>query len=133
MGYNKIQQLGFRTVDEFLDFLPGEELELVETLRELILETCPDVQERLAYNVPYYFRNRRVCFLWPASIPWGKVKMQGVMMGICNGNLLNDHQYFNLGERKQVATRIFHKLAEEDFDLIRYYLQEAIRIDRKFD
>lgn len=130
MGYNKLQGVGFRNVDEFLDFLPEHELLIVETLRSLILEVIPEATERLSYNVPYYFRNRRVCYIWPASIPWGNVKMEGVMLGICEGHRLSDHQYFGMGDRKQVATRIFQSLTDEDCDLIRYYLQEAADIDQ---
>ena len=132
MGYNKIQGLGFKNIDQFLDFLPDTELKLVEPLRELILESIPELTEKLSYNVPYYFRNRRVCFIWPASIPWGNVHMEGVMLGICEGVLLTDHEYFRMGQRKRVATRTYQSLHEMDFDLIRYYLFQAVEIDRSY-
>jgi hypothetical protein len=132
VGYNKFQGLGFRTTHEFLDYLTPHELEVVDKLRELILETIPNVTEKLSYNVPYYYRNRRICFIWPPSVPWGKVPLNGVMLGMCEGHLLKDHHYFTLDNRKQVATRSFDTVTTRDLDLIRSYLFEAIEIDNSF-
>jgi hypothetical protein len=105
---------------------------VVEKLRDLILETIPDVTEKLSYNVPYYYRNRRICFIWPPSVPWGKVPLNGVMLGICEGHLLKDHHYFTLDHRKRVASRSFDIVTNRDIDLIRSYLFEAIEIDKSF-
>jgi len=65
------QKIKFKNVNDFLESLPNLELELVEILRNLILESIPDCKEKLAYNVPFYYRHSRVVFIWPASVPWG--------------------------------------------------------------
>lgn len=132
MGFNKMQGVNFRNVSEFIDYLPDQERHLVLLLQDLIFETVPDITEKLSYNVPYYFRNRRLCFIWPASVPWGRVELNGVMLGICQGHLLSEHNYFELQGRRQVATRIYHQLTSDDRDWIRYYLTEAWEIDRQF-
>lgn len=127
-----MQKLNFKSVGHFLDYLTGEELEVVEALREIVLESVPEVIEKLAYNVPYYYRHRRICFIWPSSIPWGNVKKNGVLLGICEGHLLGDHDYFSMGDRKQVAARTFFSINEIDADLVRYYLSRAVSIDDSF-
>ncbi|NND33177.1 MAG: DUF1801 domain-containing protein [Saprospiraceae bacterium] len=127
-----MQHSNFKSVSEFLDYLPEGELAIVNALREIVLESIPDVTERLSYNVPYYYRHRRICFIWPSSIPWGKVEMNGVLLGICEGDLLREDHYFSLADRKKVAARTFFSTSDIDEDLIRYYLVEAVKIDNTF-
>ena len=125
-----MQPMKFQSVEEFLDHLPENEKLMVLILRELILECIPDCTEKLSYNVPYYFRNKRVVFIWPASVPWGKVPMEGVKLGFCQGHLLQDKSgYLEKGSRKQVYTRTFFKPEEIDVELLRAYLQQAVEVD----
>ncbi len=58
---NKMQSVSFRNVEDFLDYLPEEELKIVLTLRKLIFECIPTISEKLSFNVPFYFGNKR-CF-----------------------------------------------------------------------
>ena len=99
----EMQNVNFNSVEDFLDFLPEHELQIVEFLRQLILECIPNCKEKLAYNVPYFYRHSKICFIWPSSITWGNVKTNGVMLGFTNGHLLNDEiNYLEKGKRKQV-------------------------------
>ncbi|MEZ4825078.1 MAG: DUF1801 domain-containing protein [Bacteroidia bacterium] len=126
-----MQNVKFQSVDEFLDYLPENERIMVDILREIIFECIPECREKLSYNVPYYWRNRRVCFLWPASVPWGNVKLNGVQLGFCEGYKMNDDLgYLEKGNRKQVYTKTFMKPEEIDPDLIRVYLFEAVTVDQ---
>lgn len=125
----KIQHTKFSSIGEFLDFIPEAELKIVETLRELILESLSPVVEKLAYNVPFYYGNSRTCYIWPASIPWGGIK-KGVAIGFCRGNLLSDeHGYLEKRDRKEVFTKTFTSVEEIEPDLLRSYLFEAKEID----
>ncbi|MFV1884874.1 MAG: DUF1801 domain-containing protein [Balneola sp.] len=127
---NKFQNLSFSSVDDFLDYLPENELVVVEELRNLVYECIPDVKEKLSYNVPFYSRNKRICFIWPGSIPWGKVKMNGVQFGFSNGFLLSDHaQYLEKENRKQVYTKTFFSLEDINVEIMRDYLFEALELD----
>jgi hypothetical protein len=129
---NKYQNVNFQSISEFLEYLPPNELKIVERLRKLILECIPDCKEKISYNVPYYFRNSRICFIWPASVPWGNVKMNGVQLGFCNGNLLNDEiNYLEKDKRKQVYTKSFIDVKEINIDLIRSYIFNAVMIDEQ--
>lgn len=126
---NKIQPTKFNGIGEFLDFLPSDELKIVEHLRNIIFEALPECTEKLAYNVPYYYLHSRVCFVWPASVPWGGIK-SGVALGFCQGHLLSDEiNYLHKGNRKQVFSKTFTSGQEIDPYLLKSYLFEAKEID----
>jgi len=113
-----------------LDYLPDAERRLVKVLRALVLDTIPEVTEKLSYNVPYYHRHQTICYIWPHSIPWGKVKPGGVKLGFSKGNLLNDDSgYLERESRKQVYTKTFFHETEIDPDLVRSFLYEAVELD----
>ena len=126
-----MQKVKFGSVNEFLDYLPEEELVVVEALREIILETIPNVREKLSYNVPFYHRFKAMCFLWPGSVLWGsKQTYEGVRLGFTYGSLMHDPEdYLEKGTRKQVYTRDFLTLADVDLEVIRSFMYQAIEID----
>ncbi len=126
-----MQNVSFRHIDELLDFLPKDELLILETLRELIFDTIPFVKEKLSFNVPYYFLKRNVCFLWPASVLWGKKKTYGgVRLGFAKGYLMSDPEgILEKGPRKQIYWVDFSNKSAVDVALIRQYLLEAVSLD----
>ena len=128
-----MQNVDFRNVEEFLDYLPDHERKMVDLLREIIFECIPECKEKLSYNVPYFSRYSRICFIWPASIPWGKVKMNGVQLGFCKGYLLQDEfGYLEKGNRKQVFSKTFFNIKDINEDLLKAYLFDAVEIDQSF-
>jgi len=128
----KMQNVSFQSVDDFLDYLPDDERKIVDVLRKLILHVMPDAQEKLSYNVPYYWLHSRVCFIWPSAIPWGKVPLKGVILGFCRGHLLlDDINFLEKGNRKEVYTKTFYSVSEINEELILTYLYQAIEIDQK--
>lgn len=129
---SKFQPVKFRNIDEFLDYLPDEEREIVVFLRQIILESLPECREKLAYNVPFYYKKSRICFIWPPSVPWGNVNIKGVQLGFCNGYLLKDEDgYLEKGTRKQVFWKEYNSISQVDPDLLREFLFEALAIDGK--
>lgn len=125
-----MQNVEFQTIEEFLDYLPERERAIVDILREIIMDCMPDCTERLSYNVPYYYRHSRVCFIWPASVPWGKVKLDGVQLGFCKGFLLNDEiNFLEKGNRKEVYVKTYFHPNDIDADVLKAYLFEAIVVD----
>lgn len=127
-----MQPVTFATIDDFLAYLPDPERKIVDFLRNLVLDCIPGVTEKLAYNVPYYYRHSRIAFIWPASVPWGSVKLTGVQLGFCQGNLLQDPiNYLEKGNRKQVYTKTFTRVEELAVDLIKMYLFEAVQVDEQ--
>jgi hypothetical protein len=124
----------FLSVQDCIEWLPESERLITLVLREIILDTLPDLTEKLSYNVPYYYGRKSLCFIWPGSVLWGKKRMyEGVRMGLTQAsNMDRSFDYFGLEHRKQVGFRDF--LAPEDIDeaVIRNHLLEAHRIDSKF-
>ena len=132
MTSRKMQNVKFGSVAEFLDYLPEEELVVVEALRELWLETIPHVKEKLSYNVPFYRGKLTLGFIWPASVLWGsKASYTGVRLGFSKGYLMDDPEGFLAkGTRKQVYMRDFQTLEEIDPDMIRFFLFQAVELDQ---
>lgn len=123
----------FRSTDELIEYIPDNEKNIFLFLQKLVLSNLPHATEKLSYNVPFYYGKKRICFLWPGSVPWGKHPFQGVQMGFCYGSLIQIlPPYFDLGTRKQVSLKTFTTLHEIDSGQIRSYLWEASEIDRNF-
>jgi hypothetical protein len=128
---SKFQDVDFRTVGEFLDYLPPHELKIVERLRELVFECIPDVKEKLTYNVPFYYRHSRILFIWPGSVQWGNSKRDDVHLGFCKGHLLADPSYLEKGDRKEVYLKPFYNTKEINAEAIRQLLYETVVVDEE--
>jgi hypothetical protein len=127
---SKMQMVSFDSIDEFLEFLPADQLELTQYLRKMVFDCVPDVEERLSFNVPYYFGNAGMFFIWPGAVGWGKKTYAGVRFGFQSGYLMQDEiGYLDRGTRKQIFWKDFLSLAEIDNDILRAYIFEAVEID----
>ncbi len=128
---NKFQQVNFADVQQCLDYLPEHERQLANYLRHLIFECIPQVTERLNYNVPFYFKNNRIGYIWPGSIPWGGL-MEGVALGFAHADLLHDEwNFLNRENKKTVGSHTFLSLRDvhQHEATIRTLLFEAAEID----
>jgi hypothetical protein len=123
---------------EFVRSLPREERIISERLRQLILEADHKLIEKYNYWVPYYVRNKMVCFIWPVSAANApKAKNQKldatiVSLGFCYGNKLSNDQGLLLAEgRKQVY--IIRLMSVQQLDKlenqIREIIMEAVMLD----
>lgn len=126
-------------IEAFIDNLPKDEQMIVKRLRALILQTDPRIVEKLSYGVPYFYRNRRLFFLWPASaIPCREQRKKTlpapkVTLGFCSGNLLSNVQrLLSGGGRKQVYTLGIASLSDIDERLLCEVFYEAILVDDQF-
>ena len=120
-------------MDEFLEFLPDNELKIVEFLRNLVFNCTLNCIEKLSYNVPFYKLNKNICFIWPASVLWGKTKSyNSVRPGFTNGYLMQDEiGYLDKGDRKQVYCKDFTNIREIEVDVLKSYIFEAAMIDQQ--
>lgn len=127
----KMQEVSFRDIEEFLAYLPDDERKITELLRHIVFSCDPGITEKLSYNVPYYKRHRQFCFIWPASILWGKKKTyEGVRLGFTSGHLLTDAVgYLDRGNRKFVSYKDFRSVTDIDADILKTYLYEALAVD----
>lgn len=119
-------------LDEFYLTLPEDERLLSLILRDIILETLPQVKEKLSYGTPFFYGNRRICFIWPASVPRGGFK-KGVMLGFCQGDLLeNVSGYVNNNGLKKVWYRIIYQESDIQIEDIIQLLHDAAMVDKTF-
>jgi|SRR5690606_1409949 len=126
----RMQCVDFQSMGELLAYLPEDQLEMVEKLREVVLESLPEVKEYLSFNVPFYKRHKSICFIWPGAVAWGNKTWEGVEFGFSYGNLLTDEAaYLDRGKRKQVFSKRFFSIEEIDEDILRAYLLEAAELD----
>ena len=131
----KMQDVSFRNIDEFLEFLQEDELKTVKLLRQIIFDCVPNINEKLSYNVPFYKKNKGMFFIWPASILWGKKKSySGVRFGFQQGYLLRDDLNILLkGNRKQVYYLDFLNLIDIDIDILKTYIFDAVLVDEQLN
>ena len=120
-------------MEEFLEFLPDDELKMVQILRSVVLDCLPNCTEKLSYNVPFYKINKGICFIWPSSILWGKtISFKGVRFGFNQGYKMRDEiNFLDQGTRKQVFWKDYESIKEIDVDLLKAYIFEAAEIDAK--
>jgi len=128
-------------IDEMIANLPRNEQVLVEMLRALIIECIPQATEKAYYDlgIPFYTRNRLICFIWPPSVVWEpganheKRKAKGVSLGFNQGKLMSNEDGVLLAEgRKQVYVMYFKELDAIDEAQVRALLFEAAMIDEQF-
>ena len=110
--------------------LPENERIITDVLRQIIKENLPDYcKEKISYNVPFFYGNKGICIIWPASIPRGGFK-QGVLLGFWFGNKLEDKDhYLTHGTNKKVFYKIFQSVDNIEEEPIKKLLKEALRID----
>lgn len=128
-------------VDQMIANLPRGERVLVERLRALVMECIPQATEKAYYDwrVPFYTRNRLICFIWPPSASMEseadrkKQKSKGVTLGFNQGNLMSNEDGILVSEgRKQVYVMYLKKLDDIDEARVRALLFEAAMIDEQF-
>ncbi len=130
---NQFQKgLNIRSAEDLYPLLPDNELKVIKFLRNLILDNCPELQEHIAYNVPFYKGKKNVCFLWPAAVPWGNVA-EGVALGFTRGDeLMDDEQILEAGTRKHVRTVVFTQTIDIKPEQVLTYLFEAVELDKTY-
>jgi Domain of unknown function (DU1801) len=125
------QSVKFNTLEEFFEFLPPDELKMVQLLRSIVFDCLPNCTEKLSYNVPFYKIKKGICFIWPASVAWGKtVSHKGVRFGFNQGYKMRDEiNYLDRGTRKQVYWKDFESIKDIEIDILKAYLFEAVEVD----
>ena len=118
---------------ELFTILPEDERIIVDVLRQIISETLPPYcKEKISYNVPFFYGNKGICIIWPATVPRGGIK-KGVLLGFWYGNKLKDLDGFlSRGTNKQIFYKIYYTPEEIKDRPIKKLLKEAIKVDSSF-
>jgi len=121
-----------RSLVQLYDLLTEEERIITDVLRQIIQDSLPQCKEKISYNVPFFFGNRSICLVWPASVPRGGIK-KGVMLAFWYGNRLNDtDDYLTHGSNKQVYYRIFYSANDIKMKPLKKILMAAAALDKQF-
>ena len=119
-----------RSLVQLFEVLPENERIMVDVLRQIVIENLPArCKEKISFNVPFFYGNKGICIIWPASIPRGGFK-QGVLLGFWFGNKLEDKDhYLTHSTNKKVFYKIFQSVDNIEEEPIKKLLKEALRID----
>lgn len=125
----KFQDFKFHSVEEMIETLPNDQKEITQVLRSLFLDSPYNLNEKLSFNVPFYFSKKSIGFIWPGAIPWGKKLKDGVELGFSKAYLFPPNNYIQLAKRKQIGIRTIYKLEDIDQIMIKKLLEYAFEID----
>ena len=119
-----------RSLVQLYELLPENERVITDVLRQIVIDNLPAYcKEKISYNVPFFYGNKGICIIWPATVPRGGIKM-GVLLGFWYGCKLKDEDnYLTHGTNKQIFYRIFHSAEEINDRHIINLLKEAIKLD----
>lgn len=128
MAFEKIKSLV-----QLYELLPENEKIIVDVLRHIIIDALPSYcNEKISFNVPYFYGKKGICIVWPSTIPRGGIK-KGVLLGYWYGNKLKDaNNYLTHGTNKQIFYRIYHTPEEINAREIVRLLKEAVKVDKQW-
>src|SRR5450631_2380693 len=119
-----------RSILHLYELLPEDERLITDVLRQIIIDNLlSHCKEKISYNVPFFYGNKGIAIIWPASIPRGGIK-KGVLLGFWYGNKLKDEdKYLTNGTNKQIFYKIFTDVEQIDEKAICKLLNEAVEVD----
>lgn len=116
---------------ELYERMPKDQRQICDVLRSTILQCLPEVKEMFSWNVPYFYKNKGICIVWPAAIPRGGITT-GVLFGLWYGNQLKDQESFlTRGTNSQIFYRKYFDVNEIDEAPINRLLLQAWELDRR--
>jgi len=126
-----MQDFKFHSYVEFYEALTDDHKVMTSMLKELIYDAIPEIKEKLSWNVPFFYKNQTICFIWPGSIPWGKKTYEGVQLGFNKGHLMKPNELMEQGDRKQITLKTFRSAEEieDNLEAISAILKEADDLD----
>ena len=111
-----------KTVEDFILGLDGQQKAIVSFLHQH-LSAYHDLQSKINWNIPFYYRKSRICYLNP-------VIGQGIELAFTRGKNLSNAQGVLLDKgRKVVAGMDFFSTETFDLRIIDEIVQEAILLD----
>ena len=109
-------------VEVFILDLPAELRPVFRQLRNIILSASPQIEEKLVYNIPFFYGKKRIFYLNPLK--------NGVDLGFCDGYLISENLVLETKNRTHVRTIFYSNTAEIDEEILRPLIYEAIIIDQ---
>ncbi len=112
-------------VEQYIFKLNPEQKILIDSLRCLIAQYIPNIEETYKYQCPFYCLDKKMfCYLTAPA------KTQNIAIGFCNGYLMNDDAKILSNDTKQIRKIIFGNTNKLNISIVRMYLLEALRIHK---
>lgn len=107
---------------QFIDRYDGKQQEILQYFHNLLI-SFPDIEAKLRYKIPFYFRKSWICYLNP-------IKKTGIELCFTRGNELSNAQgILAARERKQIRGIILERVEDIPTETIIEILQEAFLLD----
>jgi hypothetical protein len=111
-------------VEEYFSQAKVESQEGLRSAHSLIMAASPAMECRLVYGVPFYYQNKRICFL--------NFLDSGFRVGFCDGYLIEDDLgMLTAQDRKVIRHLDIASIDEKAYESLKYYLEQAVEIDRQ--
>ena len=119
-----------KSLVQLYELLPENERIIVDVLRHIVKDNLPAYcKEKMSYNVPFFYGNKSICLVWPATVPRGGIK-KGVLLGFWYGYKLKDvDKYLSHGTNKQIFYKIYQSPDDINSKAIIKLLKEAVKFD----
>ncbi len=111
-------------VDRYIFELKENEQLVFEILRDFIFNKITDVEECIKWNCPFYSYHGLLCY-----INYDK-KSRKVVLGFIEGFLIEDEFKLFSEDTKQIKKIFFANADDLDEEILHYYLDEAIAINK---
>jgi len=110
------------TVDHFIELLPDNQKEISNHLHQLLVNEY-GLRPKIAYRIPFYYLNGRVCYLNP-------IKGGGIDFAFMRGIYLsNSDLILEQRDRKQICSVEIKKLTTPLLNGLHEIILEAILLD----
>jgi len=114
-------------VEAYYQKLDPERRQLAYILRDIVLAASPQVTEKLAWGLPFFYAHSYLCYLNPD-------KKGGLYLGFTRGNQLSNQQgILEMKGRKQIASISYRSVEDIDVAPLEEILQEALLVDEEFN
>ncbi|MCX8491355.1 MAG: DUF1801 domain-containing protein [Cyclobacteriaceae bacterium] len=107
-------------LSNYIASLPKSQAQIFSILRNIVFDVGSHVQEKVSYNIPFFYFHRPLCYLSPT--------FDGMYIGFVRGSQLsNEHVLLEKKNKKFVRSIHFYSLAELEGreEIIRQILNEA--------
>jgi len=92
-------------------------------LRGIILNEIPQIQEKLVYDIPFFYLKKRIFYFAP--------KKNGIDLGFCDGYLLSKHPILEVKDRSRVRTIFFQTINEINEEELIPLIHEAVLVQNR--
>ena len=107
-----------KDVDEYIDTLPEKEQRIATTIREMLLDLVPGIQEKISFKIPFYHYFGMFCYI-------NKIE-NGIDFGLCRGkDLAYAFPALEIKNRAIVATVSLYEMADIETKEIRSIITAA--------